>query len=1077
MARRVNTSSDLLFGLLALQTGLIQQSSLVGAFLFWSQNKDRSMADILVEQGGLDDLKRALIEGLVGEHLKMHGGDLEKSLAAIGAGNSTREKLAGLGDPDLNETLAGVGTLPLTSPGEPGTETLSFVAGSSAFGTERYRIVRNHAKGGLGEVFVAIDRELNREVALKEIQLRHAQDQESRDRFILEAEVTGGLEHPGIVPVYGMGTYADGRPYYAMRFIKGDSLKEAIAAFHAVEPLKREPGQRSLELRKLLRRFLDVCNAIEYAHQRGVLHRDLKPGNIMVGRYGETLVVDWGLARAKGKTGPGSGSGSGSTTEERTFVPTSGNSSETIQGSAMGTPAYMSPEQAAGDLDRLGPCSDVYSLGATLYSLLTGKPPFQNADLGAILQAVQKGQFLRPRTLDHTIDPPLEAICLKAMALRPEDRYNSPRALADDIEHWAADEPVTAWREPVSRRARRWVKRHRTAVTSGVATLVMALVGTGVVLAVQTRANAQLKEANSALADSNARERERFILAMDAIKLFHGEVSEDLLMKEKAFEGLRTKLLRGAADFYRRLETVLEGQPDRASRVALGTAYFELALLTNKIGNKAEAFEVFRKAMTIRQELVLAHPEIAVFQSDLASGYNNTGIMLKAIGNYDEALEAYERARVIRKKIAAENPNVTEYTNDLASSHNNIGVLLWEAGKNDQSLDPYLQALDIRKRLASENPNSNEYQHNLSGTYNNLGILFKDTRKIEEARVAHEKALRIRKTLADENPKFAEYQNDLASSHNNIGILLSETGQNAEAYEAFEQSLLIRKKLVADYPNVTEYQSDLASSYNNIGSLLKDIGKHDEALDAFQQALKIWQKRVNDNPNVTEYQNFLAMSYLNIGVLLEVSGKHDVARESALRAQELWQKLTNERPDVAEYQQSLAECYLLSSILLKDSGKYHEAGKSAELARDIWQRLADENPDDSHFQYNLATSYCNIGNSLAKTGKPAEAMAEYRKSIEILERHPTQDHQVSYQHTCTYALIGDLAAIPGSGVSLNEGQAAHSEAMRRLHQAVEAGYHDIAQLRTDRDLDSLRGRADFQLLMLDLAFPAEPFAP
>ena len=178
-------------------------------------------------------------------------------------------------------------------------------------------------------------------MALKQILDSHADDPTSRQRFLLEAEITGGLEHPGIVPVYGLGTYGDGRPYYAMRFIRGDSLKEAIDRFHADDGLKSDPGRRSLELHKLLRRFLDVCNAIDYAHSRGVLHRDIKPGNIIVGRHGETLVVDWGLAKATGK--------SAEPAEERTLRPSSASgSAETLPGSAMGTPAYMSPEQARG---------------------------------------------------------------------------------------------------------------------------------------------------------------------------------------------------------------------------------------------------------------------------------------------------------------------------------------------------------------------------------------------------------------------------------------------------------------------------------------------------------------------------------------------------------------------------------------------------------------------------------------------------------------------------------------------------------------------------------------------------------
>src|SRR5262249_45921388 len=187
--------------------------------------------------------------------------------------------------------------------------------GTAASDGRRYRILRPHAKGGLGAVFVALDTELHREVALKQILEQHADDPASRQRFLLEAEVTGGLEHPGIVPVYGLGTQCDGRPYYAMRFIRGDSLQESIERFHADASLQKDTGRRSLELRTLLRRFTDVCNAMEYAHSRGVIHRDIKPSNVVMGRHGETLLVDWGLAKVVGK------SDSASSFEERILTP------------------------------------------------------------------------------------------------------------------------------------------------------------------------------------------------------------------------------------------------------------------------------------------------------------------------------------------------------------------------------------------------------------------------------------------------------------------------------------------------------------------------------------------------------------------------------------------------------------------------------------------------------------------------------------------------------------------------------------------------------------------------------------
>ena len=464
VCRQVATS--LLFGLIAVRRKILDPNELLTALNDWIKDKSKLLGDLLVEKGYLKLAQRQSLDKSLHKHLAKHDNDPRHALIAIRSLGALHTRLSAIPDDEVQRALS------LISDGSSAHEQPQGRVPSQASSSHsRYAILHSHAKGGLGEVFVARDQELNREVALKQIREHAADDEATRARFVLEAEVTGKLEHPGVVPVYGLGQNDRGQPYYAMRFIEGESLQKAIDRFHSTRWAGRGAGARLVRLMQLLNRFVDVCNAIAFAHSRGIVHRDLKPDNVLLGHYGETLVVDWGLAKRIER----------SEKEDVVFASThlsvsdSGNA-PTRLGAVMGTPAYMSPEQAAGRTNEIGPQSDVYSLGATLYYLLTGRRPFLQDSLQELLPSVQRGQFPPPRLVDRQITPALNAICLKAMATGAKHRYSSASQLGADIEQWLADEPVTALPENSLQRTARWLLRHRTWVRVGTAVLLTSAV-------------------------------------------------------------------------------------------------------------------------------------------------------------------------------------------------------------------------------------------------------------------------------------------------------------------------------------------------------------------------------------------------------------------------------------------------------------------------------------------------------------------------------------------------------------------------------------------------------------------------
>jgi tetratricopeptide (TPR) repeat protein len=522
-----------------------------------------------------------------------------------------------------------------------------------------------------------------------------------------------------------------------MRLIRGDSLKQAIERFHATDAKpRRDRLERTLAMRGLLNRFVAVCEAVAYAHSRGVVHRDLKPSNVMLGPYGETLVVDWGLAKVVGRDDP-------ITSPEATLRPASAlatGSSETQAGTVVGTPAYMSPEQAEGRLEAIGPASDVYSLGATLYCLSAGLPPITADDALGALSKAQRGEFPPPREVNKRVPSGLEAIVLKAMANRPCDRYASARELARDVEHWLADEPVSAYRDPWTVRSWRWARRHRTLVSAVAVLLVASVVALSVGAALLQRA--RLETVRERIAAETARQRSDAInrfLVDDLLKQFdpvNNPVGDQLTVGQ-LLDKAAAKLVAGARGN-------LDPEVEAEIRSVVGHAYeylradakaephyrrsweLHLRLLGPKHPKTLAARNRYVFTIVVQERIADAEPlavgSVEICERALGDNHSATADALNILAELRLQQARRDESISLRRRASEIALNALGSDNDLTLEiDNNLAASLVLAGKATEGAELLRSVVERRRRVTPRHPELGNALANLGATMVALG--------------------------------------------------------------------------------------------------------------------------------------------------------------------------------------------------------------------------------------------------------------------------------------------------------------------------------------------------------------------
>jgi tetratricopeptide (TPR) repeat protein/tRNA A-37 threonylcarbamoyl transferase component Bud32 len=891
----------------------------------------------------------------------------------------------------------------------------------------RFRLLRKLGEGGMGEVWLANQQEpVRRQVALKVIR-QGLGSERLAGRFEAERQALALMDHPNIARVFDAGV-AEGRPFFVMELIQGAPITQFCDA------LLLTPRQR-LEL------FVPVCAAVQHAHQKGVIHRDLKPSNVLVALCdGRPVprVIDFGVAKA---TGPRLG--------EDSFA--------TEVGALVGTLEYMSPEQAELGNQDIDTRSDVYSLGVLLYELLTGTVPFprerlRSAPLAEALRLIKEVEPPRPsarlsepgappwvaearqagpKKLREAVRGELDWVVMRCLEKDPARRYETASGLARDIQRYLNEEPVEACPPSAGYRLRKFVRRHWRALGAAsafVLLLVTAVVTLTVALVV---VNWERQEKEAAL-KAEGRRRKQARAALDAMS---SGIIEEWLGQQKELRPEHKRFLELALRHYE--EFAADTGQDEEARAGVANAYSRVGVIRRRLGQRKDAEAALERGRELYAALAADFPGAPGYRRDLAQAYYRLSLVYTHTRQAPKAEVALRESLSILRGLAAEFPAVPDDQGSVAMTLNNLGILLKNTGQAREAEKAFAEALAIMKPLADQFPSEPRYQGELARIYSNLGVLLdvhagrsrkaglQDPRPSQEAAKAFAEAVAVYERLLARFPKERRYLDGLAISRDHLAGTLRDAERYPEAEKVFHQALATRERLVAEFPGVPEHRRGLAITLNNLGILLKNTDRPGEAEELYRQSLDVHKKLAADFPDDAEHQNSVAGAMVNLARLL----------------------LEGKDPDGARR-------------LLEEALPYHRAALKAFPRHPAYRNFYRNN------RWRMTETLLEL--------KDHAAAAETAGEFLAAAVDPPRD---AYTAACLLAGCVRLAAederLP-EGKRQELARAYGDRALAALRQAVAKGAKEVAQMKTDKGLDPLRPRGDFEKLLAGLEAKSKP---